>query len=824
MATAGQTFVEKVEHAFSVHYPKTFKSIQFIDYDMIDDIGMYSYLYGKVQSGKSRAIGMMIWLYLFKYQLCPIFITKKLNSIRIDIIDKLTNQSSDLIKIIHNCGIEYGLSSQEIKKYIPNMSEYENTKHMSTIEQGCVPVFLMQKDNFDQLSRYQHMIVESNRKSVFIIDEVHELYSEQGEFIIKNGLKSTQTHSNIGLLHWMKKQVEQNLSHMVGVTATPYRIFADPFIRPTGSLDDNGGVHRLEADQPFTDAKYVGYNDDNSYTFNINTYADENITYVIDQVYARPRTNEVPFILCTNERINENQDGLVENLLIHCRTNSIPAYIKSFHQKTSLSQHNCDTLDDFFRAIPGYIYESGIIIMIGDKRLDTGVTIKPSSSLNCVRGIMKIAGITDQINGTFKTLEANMQKCRLFGWYSADHQSNLWVPADEVEIYEQGIPQVHNQILDKYDGNIICEIKTPTSKMTHITGTDKTDMYKVIVTGNNKKCLVEIKCEKPENIPELKTKIYKMSGSGTIEEQRSGNGQLKTPYKTHINSVYNNVNPDKLQVAWSDARYKEIQKAIFEPADTDSKSNWQVNAFIYGPEYNNSAINECTFVTFDDDYETRIQKQLIIEHHNQLCCKIGDNMWLVATNINYAQQILHHKYINQINAGIESSERSEEHHKVIDKIDLLWKLIENGTKPVSGWLLFRKVRKELKLMGGGGSKTCAPEWANPKIKIEFNMICMDDMIDLNTKIIKGKEVYKKFFPTILPVSKIVFKKLVFKQPIQTQFRPHHPDIDDLANKLRLTLKSLTFIEQLNEIDLIVGANTLNLKSITNRIAELKTYI
>jgi hypothetical protein len=717
---------------------------------------------------------MLIWLSVYKHNLCPIFVTKKLNSIRIDIIDKLTSSSSDLIKIIHNCGIEYGLSTLEIQKYIPNMAEYITTKCISKIEPNYVPVFLMQKDNYDQLSRYHHMVVESNRKSVFIIDEVHEMYSEQGKFILKNGLKLTQTHANIGILHWMKDQVlDKNHAHMIGVTATPYRIFADPFIRPSGSVDDNGGVHRLEADQPFENAKYVGYHDDSSYTFNINSYADDNITYVIDQVHARPRTNEVPFILCTSERINEAQDCLVESLARHCHSNAIPAYIKSFHQKTDQTQYNCDTLDDFFRAIPDHIYETGIIIMIGDKRLDTGVTIKPSSMLNCVRGSVKISGITDQINGSFKSLEANMQKCRLFGWYSQDHQSNLWVPADEVEVYTEGIPQVHNQILNKYDGNIICEIVTPTPKMNHITGADATDMYKVVVNDRNKKCVVEIKDKKPDNVPELKTRIYKMTGNETIQSKRThAKGALKSAFVQQINATYSNTHPEKLQVAWSEERYEQIQKAIFEP---DSKSNWKVNSFIYGSQYNESHLDECTFVIFEDDYETRIQRQLTIEHHNQLCCQIDDNMWLVATNNEFAHQILQHKYLTEINE-ILSMPRSDEHHQVIDKIDLLWQLIENGTKPVSGWLLFRKVRKELKVPGGGGSKTCAPVWTDLRIKNEFNLICMDDTIDLNTKIAKAKGVHNRFFPT---TPKIVFKKLVLKtQPFIETTRQHHPDIDD----------------------------------------------
>lgn len=681
-------------------------------FDLAEKTGIYNLLYGKVQSGKSVAAQIIMWMAIYKHNIRPIFITKKLGSIREDIIMKLNE--GFLNDIINKCGQKFEMDESEIKKYIPKPIEYEEIKGNNTIEKQHIPVFLMQNHNFEQLVSYQNKIEESGQFSVFIIDEIHEMYSSQTTHTKNKGLKDDGKKSNFGFLHWIKKKKEEHKSQLIGITATPYRIFADLYFRPDGSVEDNGGVHCLNSDPPISDAIYVGYNNDNSYNFNINEYNNDNIYGIIDIVNDRPKIDEIPFILITSEFKNSEQDNLCENINKYCEDNNINAYIRTFHQKTKNREFNCDTLFRYFDKIPDDIYKSGLLIMVGDKRLDTGVTIKPEFNQKCTRYGKTINGITDQVNGSFKCLEANMQKSRFFGWYKRGHIANLWVPYGEIEIYKCAIPEVHNSIIRSYNGEIIREIYTPISKMNHITAMDKNDMYEVIVDGRNKKCIVKEISTIPEDIPILKSKFFQIQLPNqlnkTLRDNKGGNNKLFSPVLKEINTIYKIPHGiHRLQIAWSNERCKQIQNAIFEPSND---SRWQVNSFIYGDNFDNTPINSCTLVVFEKSWEIREQ----IKDHDQLCVQIGENKWLLAKSISTAQKTMEHKFSDQ------SNDLTEEHHKVISKIDHLWELVKSGITKINSWILFMKVRKSLNKQGGGSPQSCSPEYKKDPTKNKFEEI------------------------------------------------------------------------------------------------------
>ena len=71
--------------------------------------------------------------------------------------------------------------------------------------------------------------------SVIIIDEIHEWYSNQTLFIKNMGLSIIDDKipiSGLAMMHWFNKELENNRLHIIGITATPYRIFADTHLRP----------------------------------------------------------------------------------------------------------------------------------------------------------------------------------------------------------------------------------------------------------------------------------------------------------------------------------------------------------------------------------------------------------------------------------------------------------------------------------------------------------------------------------------------------------------------------------------------------------------
>ena len=112
--------VDAIIDRFNIELPNTMRSVAPLLHEILepdcDDSCHYQLLYGKVQSGKSLAISLIMWILKYKYSFLPVFLTKNLCSIRCDITSKLT--CGKIIDIIHSVCNKYSVGTS---LYVPNV-------------------------------------------------------------------------------------------------------------------------------------------------------------------------------------------------------------------------------------------------------------------------------------------------------------------------------------------------------------------------------------------------------------------------------------------------------------------------------------------------------------------------------------------------------------------------------------------------------------------------------------------------------------------------------------------------------------------------------
>jgi len=180
----------------------------------------FDLLCGLVQSSKSIAICSVLWIMNVHFHVNTIFLTKKLSTIREDIIGKFKKGFlPDMIDHVIDTYIAEGnppLSVAERKLFHLKAVDYTDKPKPGV---GIIPVYLMQGDNLKHLVAFYNAYKTKN--TMFMIDEIHEMYSAQSAFVDKSGVSrapSTVKQRTLieAMYEWSRRQCL-----ILGITATP---------------------------------------------------------------------------------------------------------------------------------------------------------------------------------------------------------------------------------------------------------------------------------------------------------------------------------------------------------------------------------------------------------------------------------------------------------------------------------------------------------------------------------------------------------------------------------------------------------------------------
>lgn len=698
--------------------PNIYTSIEPIINEIInpDNIKhIFQLLHGKVQSGKSLAISILIWIMKYKYNFYPVFLTKNLSTIRNDIINKL--KYGKLSEI---------LTKLNLTQYLPNIIEYHDIKSHKSNKSNItyIPIFIMNHNNYKEIIKYNSNLKTHNPTAeiIYIIDEIHEWYTNQTNFIESHGLKITKIPSAFHMLHW----IHNNSKFSIGITATPYRVLADQVLRPLSQY-----VHELIVDPPVAGYKYIGFNNTelSQNSFNINYYNSDEISYVdiILKIIKKSYINKQnTFLLVTVEKRNIKQDHIFNLITKFSIENKYDVYCRTFHQDLKL-QNNSNSLDDFFSNIPD---ECSCIILIGYDKLDTGVSIKPFLTTS------KFCGITDQIIDNINSLESGMQINRFFGWYPENHTATIHLPAKYVNIYESDMNLIHREFIDKYDGTLesIEEIENFNVNIKQIFGNKYSDLFKS--SSDNRKIYGTLsfsnKINRDTKTSLLDTTIIKFNQINEFNKINEFKNMSICDFYNKIKlqnelrkclSELINIKLTFFQIPYSQARFNSILLACANPHG----NSWKVNSFLYGDDGIKTLIKDAFIVLFNEEWS----KRLVVNDIDifRLTFKYRTDEYCTVTSSLYSSSIVKHKYVDDVN----NFKLSDEHHNSLKKIS------KYTNSEINAWELFRKTRIYMNLPDGGKAKTCAKYWKIPSINNKFKELIKnkDDNDNIDDLIKKG---------------------------------------------------------------------------------------
>ena len=619
----------------------------------------------------------------YKHGFIPIFLTKNLDSIRTDIMIKM---NKGCIPIIINdlcCNDRRFQEFDDDNKnfFLPRLNQLSdlkkyyksNSENYSTCDGFVIGMFLMNKSNYDYMVKFANMARKKQHTIVFIIDEYHVWFPGQKEFINNNGSiynTESNTISSLDITHWIHSILNNKQHYIIGISATPFRILTDVVLYP-----HKDQIVYLESSPPVINFKYY-------IILKITTtvvltkkivkilklirydYTDEEYVFKIIRSIQSERNmyEEIPLVLINVMHINDKQKDLKDKL------------DKSFKNqlvKTELfNQKNNDSLVDLFDKFEPYMQafeKEGIFIIIGDRRADTGITVKPTKPDQ----LKYVWGITDQIIGKFTHMEAIIQKLRILGWYPENHKSTLWVREDEKDVYDYHIWQLNHDIIKNYNGTpkSISTLSTQSEIIKHITSVGPNDAYRL----TKKKLGWLIRCVNKNEITndvEVINTTFEIIGNITNEfnnmklSDLKGKNSEKKKLREHFKFKHGNFS----QIGYDQKRRKLLIDCCFQPGIkkfNGESRGVEINTMIIPPPHKtvDCFINECLLINFVERWENRTK---ISENKNKkLAFQVTDTDWYMYDGDN---QILEVRTKNKYD-NFKISKTHDASMRLIDELD-----------------------------------------------------------------------------------------------------------------------------------------------------------
>ena len=685
----GQDFIEAVKMKFIKKYPSFWKSIEPIIDNFVEPTNFYYIMYGLVQSGKSIALCFIMWWIIYKHGYIPIFLTKNLDSIRQDISIKMSQGCiPEIIDTLCKRDKRFREFNESNKNYfIPALNKSDDltmyykskSENYSTRDGNVIVVFLMHKANYNNLVELTTRAGKKEQRLVFIIDEYHVWFPDQTKFIENGGSTYNKNENSISALdinYWLHTLRQEKQHFIIGISATLFRVLADPVLHP-----EKDQIINLHSNPPAPNLKYF------SFVFNANDIEPNDFRWIRVRTY-ETKKDDYAYIMKIINNIRDNRDSYTEIPLVLITTEmqntkqlelkkKIDWEFKDQFVRTEIfnQEHNNSLVNLFDKfALHFDDYEmDGIFVIIGDRRLDTGITVKPTKADQ----LEYIWGITDHILPAFSHLESNIQKLRLIGWYPEDHNATVWVPLGEADVYKKEMWDLEKDIMTRYDGTpkSISRLTTPSDIIQHMTGKGKNDTYKLTSkkTGYN----IKLTDEEPEDAEILQT-TYETIGERAREFSDIKLGDLRS-HRDNQKKLRKYLHFGKLnfeQICYDDSRQRNLIESSFEPQYKDGKlvNGQQVNALVIPPPNSDidCLIKDCLLVKFDETWENRVK--ISDDINAKLAFQVTDKDWYVYDG---NLKSLEHKHIDQI----EDFTLSVDHEESMQLVSHLPKKMKNLKKP-----------------------------------------------------------------------------------------------------------------------------------------------
>jgi hypothetical protein len=681
-----QRLVDEVEKELNLRFPRWMEEVvnPYITHMLTQKSGKvfdFSLLYGETQQGKTLVMHLIAWVLTYRYHCVPCYVTKKLAVLRSDAIDKMNN--GDLNIIVDEVAERLGVQQLVTTGFGGSRCKIKATSGLTYkgIDRGTIPIFLMDPSNNEKLLKWVRRlakIVGRPQYPVFIFDEANELYTTTGisSYLAqrKISIPSKKKIGNLILVHKVMEICKQHQCGMIGVTATPQRMFSsDPEVYPHK-------IFTIPCEPPRPGLVRVGYNDETTQFQGADFHPETDHVAAIRAILARePVTltngqKEVKFLnICTE---HENSDmANIHEIISEIFPERV--YAKVFMQDT-VDYHdiNITNLDNFFdlRQIPDQVVDGGVMVLIGKSREGAGITLKPSFGGD--KNYEKIIdgqiftmsnGITDMMVSVGSNMETTEQLIgRASGWYDPNHRLHLWVPEAQIHDIQTGIVLTKRAMMDKYKEGLITGVTGPASVL-NIKNmcTQITHLCPNMLYSNTNHRRGEITTGNVDSLDTVQSEIGTNNGYRLNANQHIMPSQIYTKFMKQKDAGGNDTDNRALrneildclrregvdvpatgnfiQLPWNEARSKEILKAVAQPRGT---SQWKVNG--YGTIHNEQLV----MVIFTQKYDNPLRKRFDYSQDDQYdYVSPNDTVyWYDGKHYQYAtfNRDMQHKYGNLI--------------------------------------------------------------------------------------------------------------------------------------------------------------------------------
>ena len=726
-----EKYIQKITHRGEVH-------------ENVD----FSLLNGLVQEGKTRCVILIMWILNVKYGIHTPYITKNIDAVRVDALKKFQSKFINE-HVMSVCGA-HGLSDKDTKCFMlyPVIGKDLKLARGSPPARCQIPVYLMNTTNNAGVLKFfrSTLCSQVHAYTVFIIDEIHELFTDTEAYVTSHGLKKCKegkvTVNNRSLITKIYQKCQTGSCGILGISATPYRAMV---CDPACFVND---VYVMKPDPPAPGLDYYGYSRATMKLQNISVHENTDIMETVNSIMERSinifpdGTREVKFINITTH-IESVQQNEIYNRLVDAYPELL--HIKLFIGKDTaisndipLDRVATDLDKDFFdlSTVSDNILQNGCIVLIGHNREGASITIKPNAGLGqCHRVIDEVTysveGITDQITSMSTSLEAQMQKFRIFGWYKSGHSSRIWCSKKGLIDIRFGIFRTAMTLENQYDtdiGPMSCkEIIMYTKTVKQVCSSDK--MYSAYNGGY--KTRIHTSTVKPDEGIELECDVYVTESSVSVDDYSSApvtglpnkallQGTIKREMRSNAVRLDNGDGLEGLltsnnQMAYNTERYNRLLRAVAQP-DPIAKE-YKVNS--YG--FSRSGHTFDTIVVFKRCWNQRPRlgkdcNDCLADSCTEHCTPNTPLFWWDGEKyiIIISEKTMDHKYIMEF----ENWYTTPEHQEVLDAIDgLIDKMIE-GLKTgrrTTVWDIFGDLCKDRLGIGRSSSVYQALKEQHPEL-------------------------------------------------------------------------------------------------------------
>ena len=665
--TTYRLVIDDVMARLMVAKPKTMQTVNHILSKLRSgDESWYGLMVGEIQSGKTPAQMILIWVFSRHYEFLGhvCFVTKCLDSIRRDVMGKF---KSDLINqhIVAACSTHCSDMSPAKVLSTFGLSYHIYTDHTTALlgKPGLVELMLMQKDNYTHIREWFKLNgLKSAAPVLFLMDEVHELYTGTLDLLPDNGLTTIYGHTT-SMLHWFKRQMTKSKTsgrrcYMIGVTATPYSpMTADPICWPTE-------IFRLETDAPATGLTYYGYKDYVLSGIQFQTYSAGLVDMeAIAAIMGRPRNclnngnKEITLICITLYSYNEMHREIADIIKGVYGDRVVPLVF---------NQTNKTSLEAWFKPsmLTKEVCEAGALIIIGKACMAAGITVKPIKPMMATwEGVTyQVTGITDQFMPATKiNVTTTMQLMRILGWYPDGHQATLWLSSDELHgVYRYDMGSITRQFMELYDpkvGPISVKHINVTSKG-YIRSFYENSPYRVRRSGTALRVDKYKPVQGQQGQMLMETDYLKLS-EGSLKDMADMRLMDVTQAKMIVlralcgfTRYIGGKNGDYLHIATDESSYKAVMTGAAFPKPKSSSNVNKVNGFLWGANGVETKLKDCYLVKFKESWLKRTQGAY----------QTPDNMWIYIVN--------HKEFTHNLIMEYESVDGySDTHHTILRIMD-----------------------------------------------------------------------------------------------------------------------------------------------------------